>query len=110
MKYWHGTFDWKQQEKLLNSFPQYTLPVNSIDLHFIHIPSQNPTAIPLLLLHGWPGSYFEFYKIIPLLQKEGKFHLVAPSLPGKSINDQLQCAAKPSNHFLFVEFSHRGLS
>ena len=77
--YWQKGFDWRAAEARLNAFPQFMLPVNGIDLHFIHAPSKKPGALPLLLSHGWPGSVFEFLKIIPLLQEH--FTLVAPSLP-----------------------------
>ena len=62
--YWRDEFDWKEQERLLNEFDQYKTEVDDLDLHFIHQRSENPDAIPLLLVHGWPGSISEFYKIM----------------------------------------------
>lgn len=82
MHYWSSSYDWRHWEAVLNRHKQYTTTIEGIDLHFVHEPSSNPAAIPLLLLHGWPGSYFEFYKLIPLLKADGRFHIVAPSLPG----------------------------
>jgi microsomal epoxide hydrolase len=67
---------------VLNARQQFTTPIRGIELHFIHERSPRADAVPLLLLHGWPGSVFEFHKLIPLLMDDGRFHIVAPSLPG----------------------------
>jgi len=84
LDYWRGGFDWRVWEAKLNSFPQFTIPLRGIDVHFIHAPSKKPNAMPLLLSHGWPGSVFEFHKIIPLLTEH--FTVVAPSLPGYTLS------------------------
>ncbi|BDA50390.1 Epoxide hydrolase 1 [Coccomyxa sp. Obi] len=88
-EYWQNTFDWRKAEASLNSFANFEMNVNGIELHFIHERSSDPDAIPILLSHGWPGSVFEFHKIIPKLTNPGAnggkkqaFHVVAPSLPG----------------------------
>ncbi|HEX5092204.1 MAG TPA: alpha/beta fold hydrolase [Burkholderiales bacterium] len=78
--YWRETFDWRAWEAKLNAFPQFKAPLHGIDLHFLHLRSPNPQAMPLLLSHGWPGSVLEFHKLLPLLAPH--FHVVAPSLPG----------------------------
>jgi microsomal epoxide hydrolase len=83
-EYWRTRFDWRAWEARLNALPQYKLPLHGIDLHFIHVPSANPRALPLLLSHGWPGSVLEFHKLIPLLAPH--FHVVAPSLPGYTLS------------------------
>jgi microsomal epoxide hydrolase len=83
-EYWRTRFDWRAWEARLNALPQYKLPLHGIDLHFIHVPSANPRALPLLLSHGWPGSVLEFHKLIPLLTPH--FHVVAPSLPGYTLS------------------------
>ena len=88
--YWRDGFDWRVQEAKLNAFPQFTVPLAGIDVHFIHAPGRGPKPFPLLLSHGWPGSVFEFYKIIPMLTDPARFGgdpadaftVVAPSLPG----------------------------
>jgi len=88
--YWRDGFDWRDQEARLNAFEQFMLPIDGIDLHFIHHRSPHPDATPLILSHGWPGSVFEFMKIIgPLTDPESHggskadaFHVVCPSLPG----------------------------
>ena len=82
--YWQNGFDWRAWEAKLNGFPQFTLPIRGIDVHFIHAPSRKANAMPLLLSHGWPGSVFEFHKLIPLLTEH--FTVVAPSLPGYTLS------------------------
>jgi microsomal epoxide hydrolase len=81
---WQNTFDWRAWEAKLNSFRQFTLPIGGIELHFIHEPSRKPNAPPLLISHGWPGSVFEFHKIMPLLTEH--FTVIAPSLPGYTLS------------------------
>ena len=92
--YWRSGFDWRAQEARLNAFPQFTTALSDIDLHFLHVPGQGPAPYPLLLLHGWPGSVFEFIDIIPLLSDPARFGgdpadaftVVAPSLPGYGLS------------------------
>lgn len=88
--YWSESFDWRRAEAELNSWPQYTTVIDDQLFHFIHAPSPRPDALPLIITHGWPGSVFEFMKILgPLSDPEsfgGKaedaFHVVCPSMPG----------------------------
>jgi microsomal epoxide hydrolase len=82
--YWQTRFDWRAWEAKLNSLRQFTVPIGGIDLHFIHQESAHADALPLLVSHGWPGSVFEFHKLIPLLAKD--FTLVMPSLPGYTLS------------------------
>jgi len=82
--YWRTGFDWRVWEANLNTFPQFTIPIRGIDLHFIRVPSRRPDAMPLLISHGWPGSVFEFHKILPLLAEH--FTVIAPSLPGYTLS------------------------
>jgi microsomal epoxide hydrolase len=93
--YWRDTFDWRAQEAALNTFPQYKVPLHDIDLHYLHVPGKGPDPMPLLLLlHGWPGSVFEFLDIIPRLTDPARFGgdprdaftVVAPSLPGYGLS------------------------
>ncbi|KAI9023236.1 epoxide hydrolase 1 [Hyaloraphidium curvatum] len=84
--------DWSSWERKLNSVPHYKMDVNGLNVHFIHYPSPRADAIPLLLIHGWPGSFFEFLQIIrPLAEPEDSsaqaFHVVVPSLPGYGFSD-----------------------
>jgi len=84
-RYWEAEYDWRaQEERMINRFRQFTLPVGGIELHFIHEPGRGPKPIPLLLSHGWPGSIVEFHKLIPLLTE--RFTVVAPSLPGYTLS------------------------
>ena len=88
--YWHCEFDWRAEEAALNAFPQFRAALDGVDLHFLHVPGVGPAPMPLLLLHGWPGSVFEFLDIIPRLTDPARFGgdprdaftVVAPSLPG----------------------------
>ncbi|KAK5717248.1 hypothetical protein LTR15_009139 [Elasticomyces elasticus] len=85
--YWTNKFSWRKAEEHINSIPQYTTLIEGLSIHFAHQRSQNPNAIPILLVHGWPGSFYEFSEIIPLLPnpddiKDQAFHCIAPSLPG----------------------------
>jgi pimeloyl-ACP methyl ester carboxylesterase len=92
--YWKDKFDWRAQEAALNAFPQFKVPLHDIDVHYLHVPGQGPNPYPLLLLHGWPGSVFEFLDIIPRLTDPAKFGgdpkdaftVVAPSLPGYGLS------------------------
>ncbi len=94
--YWSSTYDWKNRESLLNEFPQFKTNINGLDIHFIHSKADKPIkgkkVLPLLILHGWPSSFIELTKIIPLLTAESKdrdfvFEVVAPSLPGYGFSD-----------------------
>ncbi|HKY76195.1 MAG TPA: epoxide hydrolase, partial [Acidimicrobiia bacterium] len=88
--YWRDGFDWRAQEKAINEFPQFMAEVGDIDVHFLHVEGNGPAPLPLLLCHGWPGSFWEFHRIIPLLTDPARFGgdpsdaftVVAPSLPG----------------------------
>ncbi len=90
--YWQQDFDWRAQEARLNQFDQFVTQVNDLDIHFIHERSTNQDAIPLLLVHGWPGSVSEFLGILPQLTSPDDptqaFHVVAPSLPGFGFSDK----------------------
>ncbi|MBE1876133.1 epoxide hydrolase family protein [Myceligenerans pegani] len=78
--YWRDGFDWRAQEAALNEYEQFTTVVDGQAFHVVHVRSANPDATPLILNHGWPGSFVEYQQLIPLLTDE--FHIVIPSLPG----------------------------
>ncbi|MDJ0707902.1 MAG: epoxide hydrolase [Leptolyngbyaceae cyanobacterium MO_188.B28] len=88
--YWMDDYDWRGAEELLNSFPNYTMNIDGLDIHFIHLQSASEQAKPLIITHGWPGSVLEFYKIIEQFADPAvhggdaadAFHVVCPSLPG----------------------------
>jgi pimeloyl-ACP methyl ester carboxylesterase len=77
---WRTGYDWRAHEADLNARPQFRTEIDGQQVHFLHVRSGNPDALPLLLLHGWPGSVLEFRELIALLAED--FHLVVPSLPG----------------------------
>jgi epoxide hydrolase len=79
-EYWATGFDWRKQEARLNELPQYVTEIDGQRVHFVHVRSSNPEALPLILTHGWPGSFLEFLQVIEPLSAE--FHLVIPSIPG----------------------------
>ena len=88
--YWATQYDWRRCERSLNEFGQYQTTIDGLQIHFLHIRSREPDAVPLILTHGWPGSILEFLKIIGPLTNPARhgrdprsaFHLVVPSLPG----------------------------
>jgi pimeloyl-ACP methyl ester carboxylesterase len=80
VEYWLTTYDWRKQEARLNELPQYTTEIDGQNIHFVHVRSAREDALPLILTHGWPGSYLEFLDVIEPLSAE--FHLVIPSIPG----------------------------
>ncbi len=89
-EHWQTSFDWRKQEAVLNEFPQFTTTIDGTDVHFLHVRSPEPNAMPLILTHGWPGSVAEFLDVIgPLTDPVSHggdpadaFHLVIPSIPG----------------------------
>jgi pimeloyl-ACP methyl ester carboxylesterase len=92
--YWKDQFNWRAQEAALNAFPQFKVKMPDVDLHYLHVPGQGPSPTPLLLMHGWPGSVFEFLDIIPRLTDPARFGgdpadaftVIAPSLPGYGLS------------------------
>ncbi len=84
VRYWANDFDWQAQEQWLNSFAHYKTSIDGLGIHYIHQRSANPAAIPVLLLHGWPGSFVQMLKLVPLLTD---FHVVVASLPGFGLSD-----------------------
>ncbi len=88
--YWRTTYDWRAAEAQLNEFPQFTTTIDGANVHFLHVRSPEPDALPVVITHGWPGSVVEFLDVIgPLTDPRSHggdpadaFHLVIPSLPG----------------------------
>jgi len=80
--YWADGYDWRATEARLNALPQF----RAGGIHFIHLRSQKPDALPLILTHGWPGSVLEYLDVIEPLSEE--FHVVCPSLPGYGFSDK----------------------
>ncbi|KAI1694181.1 alpha/beta hydrolase fold domain-containing protein [Ditylenchus destructor] len=102
--YWINDYDWRKYEEKLNSFPQFTTQIEGLKIHFIHAKPPSKAGykriIPLLIVHGWPGNVFEFYKIIPMLTDprtylqskkfpdDLAFEVIAPSIPGFGWSEQ----------------------
>jgi pimeloyl-ACP methyl ester carboxylesterase len=90
VRYWGAGYDWRKAAAKLNSLPQFMTNIDGVDIHFIHVRSRHPNALPLIMTHGWPGSVFELLKTIgPLTdppshggRAEDAFDLVLPSIPG----------------------------
>jgi microsomal epoxide hydrolase len=90
VEYWRTEFDWRAQEEKLNRFPHFMTNIEGIDIHFIHQKGTGPNPMPLVVTHGWPSTFFEITKIIPLLadpashggSAEDSFDVVVPSMPG----------------------------
>lgn len=88
--YWAERYDWRKAEDRLNALPQFVTAIDGLDIHFIHVRSRHPNALPVIITHGWPGSIIEQLKIIdPLVnptahggRAEDAFDVVIPSLPG----------------------------
>jgi pimeloyl-ACP methyl ester carboxylesterase len=94
--YWESSFDWREQEERLNRFAHFRAEVDGFGLHFVHERGEGPGPLPLVLTHGWPSTFFEFSKIIPLLadpESHGgdaadAFDVVVPSLPGYGFSER----------------------
>ncbi|MGH9047799.1 MAG: epoxide hydrolase family protein [Acidimicrobiales bacterium] len=97
-RYWAEHYDWRSRERRLNAFAQYRTEIDHLGIHFVHVPSPEPGALPLVLTHGWPGSVVEFVEVIgPLTDPAAHggdpadaFHVVCPSLPGYGFSDKPQ--------------------
>ena len=89
-QYWATEHDWRKVEAKLNAYPQFMTEIDGLDIHFIHVRSKHPNALPIIITHGWPGSIIEQLKIIEPLtnptahggRPEDAFHVVIPSMPG----------------------------
>ncbi|SMQ70159.1 Pimeloyl-ACP methyl ester carboxylesterase [Devosia lucknowensis] len=79
-RYWIDEYDWRQAEQRLNALGNFKVELDGVELHFVHRRSTNPDAVPLLLLHGWPDSFFRYHRVIDELSRD--FHVVVPSIPG----------------------------
>jgi epoxide hydrolase len=79
-EYWLTTYKWREHEAKLNELPHFTTEIDGQNIHFVHVRSEKPNALALILTHGWPGSFLEFLDVIEPLSRD--FHLVIPSIPG----------------------------
>ena len=96
VEYWGTGYDWRKAEAKLNALPQFMTRIDGLDIHFIHVRSRHPNALPLIMTHGWPGSVFELLKTVgPLTdptahggRAEDAFDLVMPSMPGYGFSEK----------------------
>ncbi|HWP44619.1 MAG TPA: epoxide hydrolase, partial [Blastocatellia bacterium] len=96
MEYWRTGFDWRAHEQALNRLPHFRMKVGGIGIHFIHQRGRGPRPLPLIITHGWPSSFFEMVKIIPMLADPAShggdamdsFDVVVPSMPGYGFSDR----------------------
>jgi pimeloyl-ACP methyl ester carboxylesterase len=94
--YWRTTFDWRAQEQVINTFANFRAEIEGVGIHFIHEHGKGPNSTPLILTHGWPSSFAEMLKIIPMLtdpERHGgdpadSFDVVVPSIPGFGFSDR----------------------
>src|SRR5438874_1370381 len=95
VRYWGTGYDWRKAEAKLNALTQFMTTIDGLDIHFIHVRSRRPNALPVIITHGWPGSVIEQLKIIAPLtdptahggRAEDAFDVVLPSLPGYGFSD-----------------------
>ena len=95
VSYWLHEYDWRVEEASLNAFEHFLTAIDGQRIHFVHARSPHPDALPLLLVHGWPGSFVEFLDVIPRLtdpvtyggRPDDAFHVVVPSLPGYAFSE-----------------------
>lgn len=95
-RYWESDYSWRAAEARLNGFPQFRTEIDGLGIHFLHVRSPHPDALPVVMSHGWPGSVLEFSKVIgPMVDPTAHggdaadaFHVVCPSLPGYGWSDK----------------------
>ncbi|MFI9510468.1 epoxide hydrolase family protein [Nocardia sp. NPDC052566] len=115
--YWRTEYDWRAAEAELNAFPQYVTEIDGQRIHFLHVRSPEPNALPLLLTHGWPGSVVEFLDVIgPLTDPRAHggdpadaFHVVIPSVPGFGFSGPVADSGWTTNRIakVWAELMHR---
>ncbi|HEY7574043.1 MAG TPA: epoxide hydrolase, partial [Thermoanaerobaculia bacterium] len=95
LEYWRDEFDWRAREAEVNRWPHFLAEVDGLRIHFLHARSEEPGALPILLTHGWPSTFLEMSRLIPLLTdpaahgagRRDAFHVVVPSLPGYGFSE-----------------------
>jgi len=105
-RYWATDYDWRKVEARLNALPQFTTRIDGLDIHFIHVRSRHPNAMPLVVTHGWPGSIVELLKIVDPLtdptahggSASDAFDVVIPSLPGYGFSGKPNCTGWDPSH------------
>lgn len=93
--YWQTRFDWRKQEAILNQYPQFKVNIDGVNIHFVHVKGKGKNPRPIILTHGWPDSFFRYYKVIPMLTDPARwggdpdqsFDVIVPSMPGFGYSD-----------------------
>ena len=94
--YWQQKFNWREEEAKLNKFDHFKAQVDGVNIHFVHVRGKGANPTPIILTHGWPDSFYRFYKIIPMLtdpekfggKAEDSFDVIIPSIPGFGFSDR----------------------
>src|SRR5262245_42309488 len=88
--YWLNQYDWRTEERGLNEYPHYVAVIDEFRIHYLHFRSKHANAVPLIITHGWPGSFLELLKVAPMLAESASdpFHVVIPSLPGYGLSER----------------------
>src|SRR5262249_21937282 len=115
LTYWQTQFDWRAVEQGLNRWSHFRTQIDGLGIHFIHERASGPNALPVLLTHGWPGTFLEMLKIIPLLtdpashggDQEDAFDVIVPSLPGYGFSDRPSGPGPWNVHLLWAELMSR---
>ncbi len=110
VRYWSSGYDWRKAEAKLNALPQFMTNIDGLDIYFIHVRSRHKNALPVILTHGWPGSVFEFLKVIgPLTDPtayggsaEDAFDVVIPAIPGYGFSGKPQGTGWDPEHIARV--------
>jgi len=98
--YWQTKYDWRKQEAALNQFPQFEAEIDGVSIHFVYVKGKGKNPRPLILTHGWPDSFYRFYKVIPMLSDPAgfggnaneSFDVIVPSLSGFGFSDKVALA------------------
>jgi pimeloyl-ACP methyl ester carboxylesterase len=101
--YWLNKFDWRKIENEINLYPNYIADIEGIKIHFLHVKGNGKKSLPIIITHGWPGSFLEMMKLIPLLTKNSQFSfdLIIPSIPGFGFSEKI--TAPGCNLWLIAE-------
>ena len=100
-EYWLTEFDWKKTEDEINSYPNYIVEIEGTKIHFLHFRSKKKNSIPLIITHGWPGSFLEMMKLTSFLTRhpEISFDIIIPSIPGFGFSQKIN---KPGCNLWFI--------
>jgi pimeloyl-ACP methyl ester carboxylesterase len=84
--YWQNEYDWRKHEAEINKHPQFKADIDGVTIHYIHVKGKGTRALPLILTHGWPDSFYRFLKVIPMLT--ASYDIIIPSIPGFGFSQQ----------------------